>query len=115
MRYRPVPFRIPQCVMTFARRTRHVIRLAIFLTTASAAALANQPSTLVSGPKMPMCYCHCDHAGAKQCTKMCELPQYQDRWWATSCHKKSAVVEPTAPKDSKSNSRKTNRTEHAQR
>jgi len=61
-----------------------------------------------------MCYCHCDHAaGAKQCTKMCELPQYENRWWATSCHKKSSSAEAAAPHNSNSHSKKTNRTEQA--
>ena len=43
------------------------------------------------GPETPLCYCHCEHeTGEKQCTKMCELPQYENRWWATSCHKKNS-------------------------
>src|SRR6266436_3501773 len=58
-----------------AHRIRHAIRIVILLGTASAAALANQSPTLVSGPRTSICYCHCEHgAGAKQCTKMCELP-----------------------------------------
>src|SRR5882762_3957281 len=105
--------------MTFqAHRIRQVIRIAILLGTASAAALANQSPTLVSAPKTPMCYCHCDHGtGLKQCTKMCELPQYENRWWATSCHKKSGVVKGAAARqsDSNSHSRKTNDTEEARR
>src|SRR6266481_6995277 len=104
--------------MTFARRTRQGIRIAILLATVSVAALANQSPTLVSRAKTPMCYCHCDHgAGARQCTKMCELPQYENRWWATSCHKKSSFAKESASQDSKSNShsRKTNRIEEAHR
>jgi hypothetical protein len=82
----------------------------------SAAAWANQSPILVSGPQTPMCYCHCEHrAGVKQCTKMCELPQYESRWWATSCHKKSAMAKEPASQDSNSHSRKTNRTEEARR
>src|SRR5258707_4910728 len=100
--------------MTLARRTRHGIRIIILLATVSAAALANQSPTLISRAKTPMCYCHCDHlAGARQCTKMCELPQYENRWWATSCHKKSSSAEVAAPHDSNSHSKKTNRTEQA--
>src|ERR1700747_3302950 len=99
-----------------AHRIRHAIRIAILLGTASATALANQSPALVSGPQTPMCYCHCEHgAGAKQCTKMCELPQYKNRWWAISCHKKSFVVNEPAPSDTNSHSRKTNRTEEARR
>jgi hypothetical protein len=101
-----------------AHRIRHAVRIVILLGTASAAALANQSPTLVSGPRTPMCYCHCEHgAGAKQCTKMCELPKFENRWWATSCHKKSSFAKESASQDSKSNShsRKTNRTEEARR
>src|ERR1700676_3154928 len=97
-------------------RIRHAIRIAILLGTASAAALANQPPTLVSGPRTPMCYCQCEHgAGARLCTKMCDLPKYEKRWWATSCHKKSFAVKEVASPNSKSPSRKTNRTELARK
>jgi len=99
-----------------AHKIRQAIGIAVLLGTVTAAALANQSPTLVSGPKMPMCYCHCDHgAGVKQCTKMCELPQYENRWWATSCHKKSSFAKQAAAPDSHSNSRKTNDTEEARR
>ena len=34
------------------------------------------------------CYCHCAGSRARGgCTKMCELPKYASRWWATSCAK----------------------------
>lgn len=84
--------------------------------TVSVAALASESPTVISSAKTPLCYCHCEHmSGGKQCTKMCELPQYENRWWATSCHKKSVVAkEPVAPA-SNSGSRKTNRTEEARR
>jgi hypothetical protein len=101
-----------------AHRIRHAIRIVILLGTASAAALANQSPTLVSVPRTPMCYCQCEHgAGAKQCRKMCELPKFENRWWATSCHKKSSFAKESELQDSKSNShsRKTNRTEEARR
>src|SRR6266853_2309457 len=97
-----------------AHRIRHAIRIAILLGTASTTALANQSPTLVSGTRTPMCYCRCEHgAGAKQCAKMCELPQFENRWWATSCHKKSSAVNETGSPDSNTHSRKTNRTEEA--
>ena len=36
----------------------------------------------------PGCYCHCAGAHALGvCTKMCELPRYASRWWATTCAK----------------------------
>src|ERR1700719_1556478 len=99
-----------------AHRIRQAIRIAILLGTASAAALANQSPTWVSAPKTPICYCHCDHgAGAKQCTKIGDLPQYEKRWGPTPCHKKSTVAKQAAAPDSNSHSRKTNDTEEARR
>ncbi len=99
---------------TRTNRLRHSIRIAILLGIVSAAALANQSPTLISGVKTPMCYCDCEKmSGAKKCTKMCELPQYANRWWAISCHKKvSDGLQPFAP-SSNSGSRKTNRREEA--
>jgi len=48
-----------------------------------------------------ICYCDCEaQAGAPMCMHMCELPKYENRPWATSCHKKldSERSEPsTAP------------------
>ena len=37
------------------------------------------------------CYCHCAVSAARNaCTKMCELPRYASRWWATTCAKPRA-------------------------
>jgi hypothetical protein len=44
---------------------------------------------------------------------MCELPQYERRWWAKSCHKGNAAGKEAVSPASNSNSRKTNRTEQA--
>jgi hypothetical protein len=34
------------------------------------------------------CYCRCSQAKALgTCIKMCEMPKYASRWWATSCAK----------------------------
>src|SRR5271165_5830329 len=66
------------------------IRTVILLGTVSVAALANQSPALFTSQATPLCYCHCAYeSGMKHCTKMCELPQYQSRWWAISCHKKA--------------------------
>jgi hypothetical protein len=93
---------------------RQAIRTAILLGTVSAAALANQAPTLGSGPAMPLCYCHCAHeTGMKHCTKMCELPQYQNRWWAISCHKKHSIAIESSSPVSDPGSKKTNRKEQA--
>jgi hypothetical protein len=93
---------------------RQAIRIAILLGTVSAAALANQIPILVSGPATPLCYCHCAYEkGMKHCTKMCELPQFQNRWWAITCHKKnSPAIESSSP-TSAPGSKKTNRNEQA--
>jgi hypothetical protein len=93
---------------------RKAVYTAIFLVTLSAAALANQAPILLSGPETPLCYCHCAYeSGKKHCTKMCELPQYQNRWWAVSCHKKNSnAIESSSP-DGNKGSRKTNRTEES--
>ena len=96
---------------TRAHRIRFAIGTAILVGAASAATLANHSQTLIFGPKTPLCYCHCDHA--KQCTKMCDLPKYENRWWANSCRKKTALKSPDAPA-AISPSRKTNRKEQAQ-
>ena len=44
-----------------------------------------------------MCYCDCDaKPGSLMCAHMCELAKYENRSWATSCHKKT-VSEPAQP------------------
>jgi len=44
-----------------------------------------------------MCYCDCDSkAGAPMCERMCDLAKYENRSWATSCHKASEA-EPARP------------------
>jgi hypothetical protein len=92
---------------------RQAVRTAILLGAVSAAALANQvPSALRSGPATPLCYCHCAYeTGMKHCTKMCELPQFQNRWWAISCHKKNSTANESSSPASNPGSKKTNRKE----
>jgi len=101
---------------THTSRIGLAIRTAILLAAVSSAALASPSPTLHLSAKTPLCYCHCEHMdGGKQCTKMCELPKYENRWWANSCHKKSLTAkEPVSPA-SNSGSHKTNRTEEAMR
>ena len=95
---------------------RQAIRAAILLGTVSAAALANQAPMLRLGPATPLCYCHCAYeSGMKHCTKMCELPQYENRWWAISCHKKSSTATESSFPATYPGSKKTNRTEEARR
>src|SRR6266481_2785239 len=95
-----------------SKRVRQAIHIAILLGAASAA-FASQSPMLVSRPKTPLCYCTCEHETGKQCTKMCELPQYQNRWWARSCKKRSAATNAPGATGSNSGSHKTNRTEEA--
>src|SRR6267142_6311248 len=99
------------------RGFRKAVYTAIFLGTISAACLANQNPVTLSGPVTPLCYCHCAYeSGKKHCTKMCELPQYQNRWWAVSCHKKNSnAFESSSPDYNNLNkgSKKTNRREEA--
>jgi hypothetical protein len=90
---------------------RRAIRVTVLLVGASVAAIASQSPMMLS--KTRLCYCTCTHPGGKPCTKMCDLPQFQNRWWATSCQKKkSPAIEPSAPA-SNPESRKTNRAEEA--
>jgi len=97
-----------------SQQAKQAIRIAILIVTATAAALANDSSLLVSGAKTQMCYCNCEKMSeGKKCTKMCELPQYENRWWATSCHKKTAAAKENNTPASNSGSRKTNRMEEA--
>lgn len=51
---------------------------------------ADQPSPSPSNRPVNLCYCRCNTSHSKQaCTKMCELPKYESRWWASSCHKRT--------------------------
>ena len=100
--------------MTRPRGIRHALRILFFLGSACAIALANQSPLLLSDPKPPLCYCHCDRErGATHCTKMCELPEYEKRWWAVSCHKKSSIYNRNSAPSSSNGSKKTNRKEQA--
>jgi hypothetical protein len=61
-----------------------------------------------------VCYCGCDsESGAPMCMKMCEVPQYQNRSWATSCRRKPVNVAPHVTPSPAIHSRKRNRIEDA--
>ncbi len=97
-------------------KLRQAIRIAVLVGTASAASLANASPSLLSGARTALCYCRCEYeTGAKRCMMMCELPQYESRWWANSCHKKSPQAIEAVPQTPKSGSRKTNYTEEVRR
>src|ERR1700760_1266395 len=45
------------------------------------------------------CYCHCGMSKARGgCVKMCEMPKYASRWWATSCARPKSKVSKDASK-----------------
>ncbi|MBZ5641451.1 MAG: hypothetical protein LAO19_01710 [Acidobacteriia bacterium] len=103
---------------TRARSSRfsRAVRTAILLVSAAAAVSASPSTTSLPSAKTPLCYCHCEQMnGGKQCTKMCELPRYENRWWAKTCRPKSAMGPSTSAPASDSGSRKTNRTEEARK
>lgn len=67
---------------------KQAIRLGVVLILATMATLADQRPGLIATTRTPLCYCQCErNGGKKMCTKMCELPKYENRWWANSCHK----------------------------
>ena len=94
---------------------RKALATVILLTAASAVTLANTlPSALRSGPATALCYCHCAYEkGMRHCTKMCDLPQLLNRWWAISCRKKAAPTNESSSPATTPGSRKTNRKEQA--
>jgi len=62
------------------------------------------------------CYCDCDkQAGALICMHMCDLPKYENRPWANSCHKNqdNEISEPSAAPGAHSS--KNNRVQQARR
>jgi hypothetical protein len=73
-----------------ARRSRRIIALscasaAVTLMATSLTMLANTPPTLRRVPAGG-CYCRCSESHTRSgCVKMCDLPKYASRWWATSC------------------------------
>ena len=94
---------------------RQMIRTAFLLAAAASAALANEGAVFRMEPATPLCYCHCAYeSGMRHCTKMCELPQYQKRWWAITCHKKNNSAADKSSPTTYPGSKKTNRTEQAQ-
>ena len=75
-----------------ASATRLIRRLLVLVGSSLAltcALLADTPSELK--PSTNGCYCHCAKGRERgSCVKMCEMPKYASRWWATSCAKPHA-------------------------
>jgi hypothetical protein len=60
--------------------------LLLALAAPSSIQLQADTSSRIQTQRTAGCYCHCVVSGARSgCTKMCELPKYASRWWATSC------------------------------
>lgn len=66
--------------------------------------LADTRGNLISAAPNFRCYCRCESKGEHHVClmKMCDLPKYENRWWAVSCHKpapESALkkAQPSAP------------------
>jgi len=80
--------------MTTTRRAQwQAAALIAFITCVSVPMFADGNAPQPSAAKQFKCYCQCEgHDGIASCPKkMCELPKYEGRWWATSCHKHAAV------------------------
>jgi hypothetical protein len=67
--------------------------LIVMIACAALPILADGRTPQPTAAKQFKCYCQCEgHDGMASCPKkMCELPKYEGRWWATSCHKHAAV------------------------
>jgi len=88
--------------------------LALLLLAVLSPAWSDIRSAASANRSKKLCYCDCGmKAGAKMCAEMCELPKYQDRWWAASCLKKLRdALAPAAPVEH-SHSKKNNRVQDA--
>ena len=79
----PRPFRIASRRIVF-RRTPLALAIAL---AASVTLFADTPARL-RNVAAGTCYCCCGESHTKGgCVKMCELPKYAARWWATTCAK----------------------------
>jgi hypothetical protein len=98
--------------MTTTRRAFLLATIAaIFIACASVTVLADGRVPQPTATKQFRCYCQCEaNDGMAMCPKkMCDLPKYENRWWATSCHKRTetpAVSSSPAPQPSGSKTRR---------
>jgi hypothetical protein len=76
---------------------------------------AERTSPMFAKPNRVACYCGCEPKnGRMQCAKMCDLPKYQNRAWATSCSK-PAPAPPRKSPESKPQPTRQNREEFSRR
>ena len=80
--------------MTTSRRARwHSVALLIVFACSCVVTLAHGRTPQPTTAQQFKCYCQCEgQDGMTSCPKkMCELPKYENRWWAVSCHRRAAV------------------------
>ncbi len=104
--YPTAPYRLctsaaQYCVMSMRAHITTTTRRAIWQTAALIALITCAAVPMFADGRTPQpaaakqfkCYCQCEgHDGMASCPKkMCEIPKYETRWWATSCHKRAAM------------------------
>jgi hypothetical protein len=96
-------------------RWHNALSVAILLVSLALPAWSNVHFPSLSGENSKkLCYCGCDSkAGTPMCNNMCDLPQYQGRWWANSCGAKQEKARNMAPPASHVNSKKNNKVQSA--
>jgi hypothetical protein len=94
--------------MATQRRTARILPVFVVIAALSCIPIFGDTHTaLPSALPEFHCYCECEgHDGKSICPKkMCEIPKYEKRWWATSCHKRetdpSASRAPASQPDSR--------------
>lgn len=77
----------PSSSFLAASRIRKAISLAALALACGAGLLGDTPSR-IRFVDADRCYCRCAEGRTRAgCAKMCELPKYAKRWWATNCVK----------------------------
>src|SRR5690348_9590972 len=72
--------------------------LALLLSLSLAAVLFADTPGSIRKTKAGGCYCGCaKNASMGACIKICDLPRYASRWWATTCAKPRAQAPLPAP------------------
>lgn len=88
-----LPKLAPQCIMPHllpalsspSAASRRIFLLALVIL-CSATELQGDTTGVLRSTRPAGCYCRCPVSAARSgCTKMCELPRYASRWWASSC------------------------------
>lgn len=80
------PFKSPSNLCA-PRKVPKIVPLLAFTLACRAGLLADTPSRIRSVDASE-CYCRCAEGHTRAgCAKMCELPKYAKRWWATTCVK----------------------------